>query len=527
MKRLARYKWLLIIIPYLLAMIGYIQLYFLDPVLSVKYQDVNDLHLILAVFYNSFKIYGLSVSAEIDQMNMWFEAARLAGAFATTSIIMKLILFVYGRIRMWVMVRKPNTLVVHGSDAMKETLLQTLGKTSIAANGEVSFRAKQHVLAFDQDAQAIRYVMEHEKDFLGDGKKIYFLSTHYGASDYAENGVVVSNIATNCARLYWAEHWLRDSAVRKVAIVGFGNYGQRLLEQALLVNVLPWRSSIEYHIYGSDGKDYLAWHPQLTHCLRINQADDKQDSIHFHPGLIPEDWGTLQQLDRIILAMDEVDENLLLLDQLLRMGMNGVIHIRCNEKLLARMQYMPNRQQTNELLQVSAFGDAAQLFSPDVILHGQLIQTARNNHIRYVSNSRADNIRRKYPSCQHFSQCRVQYGTCQGCPHAAATWDDLTPFEKASNIATADHDPIKRILLLEAANRGGIDKCKTDLCRTEHIRWCRFYYLHNWEYADQRDDRRRRHPSLLPFEQLTPSEQEKDWWAYHLILNPSHEEDHA
>lgn len=519
MKRFARYKWILMAIPYFLALIGYIYLYFIDP--QSVYRENNAFHLITAAFYNSFKIYGMSVSAEIREMNMWFEVARLLGALVTTSIIVKVIQVIYTSIRMRIMVKKPDTIMVHGTGVMKETVLQNLGQTSIAASGEVSFQAKQHVLAFDHDAEAIRYIMEHEKEFFTESKTTYFLSTNYEESDYAESGVIVSNIAANCARLYWAEHWLRNSSIRKVAIVGFGHYGQRLLEQALLVNVLPWRSSIEYHIYGSDGMDYLAWHPQLKNCLRINQSDDHQDSIHFHPSIIPENLNSLQDLDRIILTMDEVDENLILLDHLLHTGMNGVIHIRCGNKLLSRLQYMPNRLRANTLLHVSAFGDAEQLFSKDVILGGKLLQAAKDNHNTYVAQSKAEYILNKYPSCLDYAQCHRNNGSCGNCPHAAATWDDLTPFEKASNIATADHDPIKRELLKEAENRGGIEKHKYDLCHTEHIRWCRFYYLHNWEYAPVRDDNRHHHPSLEPFEQLRESEQIKDWWAYQLILESS------
>ena len=515
---LYRFRWLIFVLPYFLALAGYIQLYFIED----HFNDVNTKYLVLAAFYNSFKIYGMSVSADLNQMNMWFEVARLGGGLVTTSVIVKVAKFIMEKLRTWRMVRKPDTLVVHGDGALQKTLLQTLGTNSIAANGEMCFQAKQHVLAFDQDAQALRYIMKHEKDFLSTDKITYFLSTGYEASDYGENGVIVSNIAANCARLYWAEHWLKDPNIRRVAIIGFGHYGERLLEQALLVNVLPWRDSIEYHIFGSDGKNYLSWHPQLINCLSINQSDETKDSVHFHP-LVPEDIRLLQQMNRIIIAMDDVDENLLLLDRLLHTGMNGIIHVRCGEDLLTHLQYIPRRQYTNPHLQVKAFGSNEQLFSQDVILHGQLLQSAKENHRMYVAQSQAENIYCKYFSCQNYANCLHQ-GYCGQCLHAAATWDDLTPFEKASNIAAADHAPIKQTLLKVADQHSSIKDCKDSLCRTEHIRWCRFYYLHNWAYAETRDDHRRFHPLLQPFDQLSPSEQDKDWWPYELLLQQPYDE---
>ena len=518
---LYRFRWIFFSIPYFLAMAGYIDLYFITH--KCNFSDVSTFHLITAVFYNSFKIYGMSVSAELNEMSILFEVARLCGALATTSVIVKVATFIYKKIHMWRMVRKSDTLVVHGNGILKDTVLQTLGKTSIGADEEMSFEAKQHVLAFDQDSEAIHYIIKHKDDLFTPDKMVYFLSTNYEASDYGDNGLIVSNIAANCARLYWAKHWLQDDAVRRVAIIGFGDYGQHLLEQALLVNVLPWRSSIEYHVFGSDGKEYLTWHPQLKNCLAINQADEKQDSIHFHPYTIPEDFHSLKEFDRIILTEDKVEDNLILLDQMLHMGINNSIHIRCSEDLLNKMQYIPSRYHVH----VSAFGDPKYLYTKEVIVHGQLLQTAKENHLTYVRQSKASYIHDKYSSCEKFADCHLNNGTCSNCPNVAATWNDLSPFEKDSNIAIADHDHIKRKLLKEAAKRGGIDACKYDLCHAEHIRWSRFSYLHNWQYNAVRDNEERHHHSLQPFDQLSQDEQEKDWWSYHLILNSPKKEENT
>lgn len=509
-QRLSRFRLVVLIIPFVLAFIGYYLVYSQNP-------DIEPRYVLTSCLFNSFKIYATAVMVGLDEMNPWLEVARWSGALVTTSMILVVLKHIASGVRLRWKLRRPDTVVVHGDGVQQDTIVRALGKSGVAAKGDISFRPATHVLAFENDGAAIRYIMENEQKLFTNDKAVYFSSSEYEASDYAQSGLTVTNTAVNCARLYWQEHWLQDEKIRKVAIVGFGHYGQQLLEQALLVNVLPWRGPVEYHIYGSDGKTFLSWRPELRHCLTINHSDDVQDSLHFHPSLREMGIDHIQGMDRIIITQDSVDENLLLLNHLIHTGLNGVIHIRCGKKLLKQLQYLPERRMAQGLLTIASFGDEDELFSRDVILHGKLCEAAKNAHITYVTQSSAENIRRKYPSCTRYEGCK-EHGPCAGCPHAPATWDDLTPFEKSSNIAAADHAPIKRYLLRQAESKGGVESCHQELCRIEHIRWSRFYYLHNWHYAPQRDDARRLHPSLQPFDELSISEQEKDWWAYETIL---------
>ena len=506
MKRFYRYRWIVIVIPYILAFIGYYEVF-------SNRANIDPRYILTSCLFESFKIYGMSVSVDLSEMRLELELARWLGALVTTTVIVNVIKHIATGIRLRWRLRKPDVVVVHGDGILKETILHSLDKSGLAASNELCFQADQHVIAFEQDKDALRYIVEHEKALFKPNKTVVFSSTDYEASDYLQSGLTVSNTAVNCARLYWQKHWLRDDNVRRVGIVGFGHFGHRLLEQALLVNVSPWHGPVEYHIYGSDGKDFLAWHPQLHHCVAINQSHVNMDSLHFHTKL--EDMGLdhLQSMDRIILIMDSVDDNLLQLNYLLHAGVNGMIHIRCSKELLHRLQYFPDRETT----QIVAFGDDDNLFSREVILHGKLTETAKAEHIFYVSQSKAENIRKKYTSCAGYAKCKNS-GQCGDCPHIVSTWDDLTHFEKASSIAAADHVPVKRYLLKESLNRGGIATCKAALCQAEHTRWCRFYYLHNWQYSAKRDNTQRLHPCLMPFEKLTLQEQEKDWWGYENLL---------
>lgn len=51
----------------------------------------------------------------------------------------------------------------------------------------------------------------------------------------------------------------------------------------------------------------------------------------------------------------------------------------------------------------------------------------------------------------------------------------------------------------------------------EYIRWCRYHFMNNWDYAPKRNNGQRRHNLLVPFEKLDRKDQKKDMDAY-LVL---------
>ncbi|MFE9657367.1 RyR domain-containing protein [Micromonospora sp. NPDC006431] len=55
-----------------------------------------------------------------------------------------------------------------------------------------------------------------------------------------------------------------------------------------------------------------------------------------------------------------------------------------------------------------------------------------------------------------------------------------------------------------------IDDRIEELARLEHERWCRERRGEGWTYGEPRDDARRRHPALRPWDELTPEVQEQN-----------------
>lgn len=501
LKKSMRQRWFILIIPFLLGTYGYSLLY------------GNNLP---GAMYSSLRLYSMNIDVPENTINIYIQIARWLAAMATTSIVVLLFQHIFSELGLRKKMRDENLIVVHGDGARKEIIANVLGESAITMSSNACFGARKHVLAFDTDAAAIRYLQENEsKLFVNKERRVYFSSDEYEPSDYAQAGLCISNNAVNCARLYWKNNWLRDERIKKVAIIGFGKYGQRLLEQALLVNVIAWRRTIEYHIFGCDGNEFIKWHPYIGKCISVNTSSDDVDSIHFHSSIEQSGLSDLEEMDRIIISLDEVEKNILCLNRILTAGITGTIHVRCNEELLKQVEYLPVRQQQLQSVEIAHFGDDKELYSREVMLHGKLTSLAKEAHITYVRESKAKSIKMKYRSCDG---CKKE-GRCGACEKVVNTWDDLIPLEKASNIAVADHEPVKREMLLKAQKNCGLAFSKKELCRIEHNRWCRFYYLHNWDYGNKRDYKLRQHPDIIPFNELPADEQEKDWWAYESLLN--------
>lgn len=98
-------------------------------------------------------------------------------------------------------------------------------------------------------------------------------------------------------------------------------------------------------------------------------------------------------------------------------------------------------------------------------------------------------------------------------------WDKLGFDFKIQNRAQADHIYIKvRTMNLEIVPNSDersevfIDE-KSDLyerlAETEHNRWMAQLYLNGWKYSEKRDDKKKLHTDLIPYDQL--SEDVKDW----------------
>jgi serine phosphatase RsbU (regulator of sigma subunit) len=106
-------------------------------------------------------------------------------------------------------------------------------------------------------------------------------------------------------------------------------------------------------------------------------------------------------------------------------------------------------------------------------------------------------------------------------------FDDLPEDIKNSNTDNASHIPTKLLSIgykIRPVKEGfkpvtlrlNEEEIET-MARVEHLRWCWEKRLNGWIYGNARDNFRKTHPSLIPYDDLNESEKEKDRQLVRLI----------
>ena len=97
-------------------------------------------------------------------------------------------------------------------------------------------------------------------------------------------------------------------------------------------------------------------------------------------------------------------------------------------------------------------------------------------------------------------------------------WALLDTFTRYSNVSSADYHEM-RLQMLDFDGYSITDALPDDVLEIhselEHIRWCRYHYLNNWKHGlpengKNKDKKLRIHIDLIPYENLTNGEKEKD-----------------
>ena len=285
------------------------------------------------------------------------------------------------------------------------------------------------------------------------------------------------------SRCYWKEYPLsRDE--RKILLIGCGPSGCAVLERALLTNVFEAGRRIEYHVF-QDSAGFAALHPRLIQAL---ESED-EDSLFLHSESWMEDAALLADADRIIFCFEEDSQNLEVCEKLRTwFPTRARIHVRLTEAVAS----------------LTSFGMREEILTAEFVMKDAInARAAALNDIYNANNP------------------------------GGAEWEKLSWFLRQSNIAVADHLPVKIRYLL---SDDSITEVTPDNCRAayerflasspeekdrmqamEHRRWMRFHWLYNWQYAPQRDNENRLHPLMIPYQQLSETEKAKDAYAWEML----------
>lgn len=510
-------------VPFILGFIGFADLY-------------KDLW---SRLYHTMALFAFSFDAEEEylQAHSYLQIARLFAGAATFSIVISIVNNFWTTFSSFIQIKIFKAVVVHGESDQAARVLEGLkesGTTAIISNCKICFNAKNQVLAFDSDAEALRYIEAHLKNFFPHGSKkgsknnIILCSNMYSNSECKRDYLSVYNPAETCARLYWKEHWIDHDRlfnitdkpnIKSVAIVGFDHFGEQLLNQALIMNVTDrqlelseedkpiigkyWdriknMQGIDYYVIGSDGSDYCAMHPMLSEFLNINGTDGgHKDSLTFYASLADIGIRMLDSIDLVIIALDDPENCVEMLNAIVCAGLTDDIHIHCAHEDIIYALY----QTITKSLTIVPFGMNHVLYSRENLLNEQMELDAKELNYDYLKNFQQKPVDKK----------REKYLRDEA-------WAELTYFQRLSNYANCDHNIIKKGLLQQYPYTKNEDTDAANLLmEIEHTRWERFYWLHNWEYNPHRNDAKHQHPCLVPFYKLTRAEQLKDFDMYRKV----------
>ena len=297
-----------------------------------------------------------------------------------------------------------------------------------------------------------------------------------------------------CARQYWRSKPL-CSHENIIVLIGFGNYGQSILERAILTNIISIEQHVAYHIFGNAG-EFLAIHYRLGELFSLNEESQTRDSLIFHDETWAENCSLLEQADRIIICEDDEKSGWSIFWTLNKYyRIHGRIDLRSSWKVPG----------------ISYFGA-----NEDIYTSQQIIRTDLNKAAVTINEI----FRRS-----------VSYPTL--------SWNELDDLHRQSKIAAADHLLMKtRILLndetITELTASAVKKAYDTYCLTrqseavremyrklDHMRWLRFYVFYNWSYGSARDDAAGQHPMLCQYEELTSEQRKERDAAWELMGNIS------
>lgn len=528
----SRLELCVMLVPFVCAFVGYMIYYDCD----ILYSLFSSVRVYVASFdmsYANLKDWAAfpnHTAQMMVAMRVFLEAGRWMGLAVTATFLTNLLRDAWKREHTRRIALRRDAVAIHGSTKYQHLLAESIRERTIIDNIPEKFCARRHVLAFESDRELFAYLTAHfdqltprasETGNAAARRSVYLCLTSPLHTHYDDCGFVINNMSENCARIYWHKLYVRrfnEHPEHRVAIVGFGKYGQALLKQALLTNVFIDGLGMEYHIFG-DSADYQRQHPVFADFMLINETQPGRDAIFYHEGHWSENMPLLLSMDRILLADDNEEENLLALASVKENNAMTHVHLRISDARLVQA-FWPNRTvgEYDANAELCVFGTDRSLYTQRIVMDEALILTAKCINAMY-------NRRTGKGRCASCSQPHTLAECARQCKTLDADWASLGSFLQEANLSQADHIPVK----LRQVLRQDCELSETTIAQygaryaqvirdggmkpffvLEHERWMRHHYYYNWTYAEKRNDAEHKHHLMVPYDDLPEKQKPKD-----------------
>lgn len=425
---------------------------------------------IIDAAYMTCRLYGMDADLP-DEINGYVEAARWLAPFATASGILLVIEALGKRLSNWFKRFNKNNIVVYGNSVTREFLLSSLAHRGIRPVDNAIVKAEKHVILFDTDKENIDFYTKHQNEL--EGKQVYIHLNEMNQLSIKNPSLHVFSMTEIAARLFWRDEPVPfdkiERGVYRILIVGFEDLGQEVLTYGLLNNIFAPTQQIEYHIFG-ETHHFFDWHRELDKML--------PDQIIVHETSVYEERELISQADRIVFCGGDRD-NMTAASNIL-----AYYNMKSDVELYAAIYDKDVLELIGTTDVIKPFASMEELCTRDYILNEKLNQNAIKTHNLY--NSNVTN------------------------PEWKIEWKDLSAFLRYSNISSADFNEVRRRYIDYYSDTLSDQELVAILTELEHIRWCRYHYMNNWVLGEEKDKILRTHPCLIPFDELTQEEIDKD-----------------